>query len=118
MRIRILGYAAFAGIATFLVVFFAVSEALLSYIEFSVLVGIPVGLLVGALSAAFVLTQFESDTTKTRRALARGLGAAGIGFVVAFGLALLLGQGVTLAILLGIGAGTVTGIVIVIRETG
>ncbi|WP_049941126.1 hypothetical protein [Halorhabdus utahensis] len=118
MRVRILGYAAFAGIATFLVVFFAVSEALLPYIEFSVLVGIPVGLLVGTLSAAFVLTEFGSDTSQTRRALARGLGTAGIGFVVAFGIGLLTGQGVTLATVLGVATGLIAGMVIVIRETG
>lgn len=90
MRRRTVGYAAAAGIAAFLVVFLVVSEALLPYIEFSVLVGISVGLVAGALAAAVVLTQIGQGSSRTRRGLANALGSFGVALLVVFALGTLL----------------------------
>ncbi|MDS0473761.1 hypothetical protein [Natrinema sp. 1APR25-10V2] len=115
MRLRTLGYAAAAGIATFLVVFAAVSELLLPYIEFSVLVGLPAGIAAGVLIAAVVLVQVGRDGDPTRRWLARGLGAFGVTFLAVF-VVVGFGAGVTIAIAAGTLLGILTGIVVGVRS--
>ncbi|QLG50299.1 hypothetical protein [Natrinema halophilum] len=80
MNIRTHGYAVAAGIAAFLVVFVVVSELLLPYIEFSVFVGIPAGIVAGVLTAVTVLL-FSRETDRTRRPLAVALGTFGVTFL-------------------------------------
>lgn len=117
MRIRTLGYAAAAGIATFLVVFVVVSEALLPYIEFSVLVGIPAGLFVGVLVAAFVLTQLGKEDDRTRRGIAYALGAFGVTLLIVFVLATTLQVGVTISLLGAVIVGVLVGIGVFVRHS-
>lgn len=117
MLIRTLGYAAAAGIATFLVVFVVVSEALLPYIEFSVLVGIPAGLFVGVLVAAFVLTQLGKEDDRTRRAIAYALSAFGVTLLIVFVLAITLQTGATISLLAATIVGVIVGIGIFLRHT-
>lgn len=116
MRARTLGYAAGAGIATFLVVFVAVSEVLLPYIEFSVLVGIPAGLVAGSLAAAFVLTQTGQKANSTRRGLARALGTFGVVLLVAFALALVLQLSATISIVVATAIGLLAGAGVFVRN--
>ncbi|WP_254763148.1 hypothetical protein [Natrinema marinum] len=115
MRLRTLGSAAAAGTATFLLVFAVVSELLLPYIEFSVLVGLPAGIAAGVSVAAVVLVQFGRDGDPTRRALARALRAFGVAFLAVFVVAWL-GSGVTIAIAAGTLLGTLAGIVVGVRS--
>ncbi len=114
MNPRTLGYAAAAGIATFLVVFAAVSELLLSYIEFSVLVGLPAGIAAGVLTAAVVLVLFARNDSETSRPLALALGTFGVAFLAVFVGLLGLQAGVTVsmaaATVLGLLAGTAVGV--------
>ena len=81
MRTRTLVLALAAGAATFLVVTAAVSEALLPVIEFSVLVGLPAGVVAGVLSAAVVLLWAGEGSDPGRRRAATAFGAFGAAFV-------------------------------------
>ncbi|WP_435102569.1 hypothetical protein [Halarchaeum sp. P4] len=118
MRTRTIGYATAAGIATFLVVFVAVSEVLLPYVEFSVLVGIPAGLVAGALAAAFVLSQIGQEDSPTRRNLAKALGTFGVVLLVVFVLGVVLRVGNTISLvaaaIIGVLAGA--GVFVLSRE--
>lgn len=116
VRVRTLGYAAAAGIATFLVVFVAASELLLSAIEFSVLVGLPAGIGAGVLIAAVVLVQFGRNADGTPRPLALFLGAFGITFLAVFLALVLLRAGVTGSIVIATGIGIVAGLVVGVRS--
>ncbi|ELZ11396.1 hypothetical protein NP511_06855 [Natrinema thermotolerans] len=116
MRVRTLGYAAAAGLATFLVVFVAVSELLLPYLEFSVLVGLPAGIGAGVLIAAVVLVQFGRNADGTPQPLALGLGTFGVTFLTVLVVALvLLRAGVIGSIVSATGIGIVGGLVVGIR---
>lgn len=84
MGIRMLGYAGAAGIATFLGIFVAVSELMAPFIEFSVLVGIPAGIVAGVLTAAVVVVQFGRGTDRAPRPLALTLGTFGLTFLAVF----------------------------------
>ncbi|MFB6187106.1 MAG: hypothetical protein ABEI86_09605, partial [Halobacteriaceae archaeon] len=73
-----------ASVATFLAVFLVVSELLLPYVEFSVLIGIPTGIVIGALIGAFVLLQMEQETNKRNQRIAYSLGIFGMTVLVVF----------------------------------
>ncbi|MFD1563718.1 hypothetical protein ACFR99_09175 [Haloarchaeobius amylolyticus] len=116
MRLRTLGAAGAAGLATFLLVFVIVSEALLPYIEFSVLVGVPAGLVAGALIATVVLVQSSQDDGRTRRPLALALGTFGVTFLVGFVVALGgLQAGVAISIAGAAVLGILSGLVAAVR---
>jgi peptidoglycan/LPS O-acetylase OafA/YrhL len=91
MRIRSVGAALLAGGATAFVVFVAVSEALLDEIEFSVFVGIPAGLVAGALVTALVLYVRRDDRSPS---LARAAGAFGVALLSVVALGITAGAGV------------------------
>ena len=118
MRPRALGYAGAAGIATFLVVFVVVSEALLPFLEFSVFVGLPAGLVAGVSVAVFVLVQFGRNEDRARRPLALALGTFGSTFLV--GLVIALGgfqTGVTISITVAAVLGSLVGLVVGVRAS-
>ncbi len=92
MDTRTVGTALLVGGATALVVFVAVSEALLDAIAFSVLVGIPAGLVAGALVTALTLRGLSRGSRSP--ALARGAGAFAVTLVAAFALGVGAGAGV------------------------
>jgi hypothetical protein len=110
MKLRVVGYALAAGVGVFLVATVAVSELLLSRIEFSILVGLPVGLFAGALTTALVLLQLGRGTDPTRRGLAMGAAAFGGALLGVFAVsALLLNHGLLFALGIGVGFGLVVG---------
>lgn len=107
MHLRTLGYALAAGVATFLVVFVAVSELLVPTIEFSVLVGIPAGLIAGVAAIAGVLLGLGERSRGPTRSLAVALGTFGLVLLVALvGALLLLKVSLTLSLV----GGTVLGV--------
>ncbi|AGB32989.1 hypothetical protein C488_10076 [Natrinema pellirubrum DSM 15624] len=119
MRVRTLGYTAAAGIAAFLVVFVAVSELLLPFIEFSVLVGLPAGIGAGVLVAAVVLIQFGRNADGTPHPLALSLGTFGVTFLTVLAVALvLLRAGVAGSIVIATGVGLIGGLVGGLRARG
>lgn len=89
MTFKTLTLALAAGIATFLVVAVAVTELLAGRIEFSLFVGLPAGLLAGAVAAALVALGLETDAPPERHRIAMAAG----GFGAAFLLVLALGAG-------------------------
>lgn len=82
MQGRTIGLALAAGVAAFLVVGVAATEAVSGWIEFSVFVGIPVGLVAGAGAAAVVFLRLE-DPDPGRRRPALAVAGFGAGFVLA-----------------------------------
>jgi len=102
--------AAVAGFAGFMVTTVAVTAGLESTIEFSVLVGLPAGALVGLITTWFVYTrQTRTESGARGRRMANGLVAAAIGFIVVMALATTFGGGVTASLLLGAGIAVVIG---------
>ena len=72
-----------SGIASFLVVGVVVTEFAQSWIEFSLLLGIPAGLATGAITAAAVYLGLADDAPAGRRRIAGAFAAFGVGFIVA-----------------------------------
>lgn len=93
--------AAVAGFAGFMLATVAVTALLEPRIEFSVLVGLPVGILAGLVVTAFVYRRLTGPADE-RGALA--IVAAAIGFVATMALMVTFGMGVTLSILVAIAA--------------
>jgi len=88
MQIRTLLFALAAGIATTLLVGAAVTEALLPAIEFSAIVGLPVGIAAGLLVGGLVLVLLiGQDTPEDQRHAATAVGTFGAGMLAAFGVA-------------------------------
>lgn len=109
MQLRTVGSAAAAGLASFLVTFVAVSELLLPDIEFSVLVGIPAGLVVGAIVAAFVLLHSGRETTQTHHRLAWALGTFGVVHLITF---LVATAGLRFGAVVSLGGATAVGLIV------
>ena len=82
MSFRSVGLALLSGIAVFLVVGAAVAGFMRSYIEFSLLLGIPAGLASGAFTAAAVYLGSADDTPVGRRRIAGAFAAFGLSFSV------------------------------------
>ena len=103
MRLKSLSLALLAGIAAFLIVGAAVTEFAQSWIEFSLFLGIPVGLVTGAFTAAAVYLGLADDAPVNRRRVAVSFAAFGVGFLIAlvvFGW--LLNIGVTTALIVSV----------------
>jgi len=111
MRLRTLFLALAAGIATTLLVGAAVTEALLPTIEFSALVGLPLGLAAGFVVGSLVLILLAGrDTATEHRHAATAVGVAGIVLLAVFGLAVfLLGQGAMIGLIVGAVVGLAAG---------
>jgi hypothetical protein len=116
MDLRTLVAAAAAGLATFLVVAAAVSELLLPVVAFSVLVGVPAGLVAGAAVAAVVLLAI-GDRDRRRRRLALALSAFGVTLLAVFGVAVWVGRaGVTASLVAATLAGLLAGAAAYLRD--
>jgi undecaprenyl pyrophosphate phosphatase UppP len=103
MGLKSLSLALVSGIAVFLIVGAAVTEFAQSWIEFSLFLGIPVGLVTGALTAAAVYLGLADDAPVRRRRVAGSFAAFGVGFLIAlvvFGW--LLNIGVTTALIVSV----------------
>ncbi|MFC7139547.1 hypothetical protein ACFQMA_06805 [Halosimplex aquaticum] len=87
MRLRTVAVALAAGLAAFLAVGAAVTEFTLRWIEFSLFVGIPVGLLAGLTAAAVVVAGLGTEVSHLRRRVAVTLATFGVAFLLALGVA-------------------------------
>ncbi|QCC47312.1 hypothetical protein [Halobellus limi] len=111
MNVRAIAAAAGAGVVAFLGAFVAVTELLAPTVEFSVFLGIPAGLIAGAVVAAVALLGLGTDDGP--RAPAAALLAFAIVFLVAFvGLLVGLGVGAVLALVPAVGVAAVGGLVV------
>lgn len=81
MRFNALMIAFVSGIATFLLVGVAVTALTERWIEFSLLVGIPIGLVVGALAAGGVYLGLSEGPTAQRRRIANSFGSFAVVFL-------------------------------------
>ena len=80
MRARDIGLALTAGIAAFLLVGVLVTELAAARIEFSLFLGIPVGLVAGIATAAFVIVRLGNPDPAKRR-VAQASGGFGVVFI-------------------------------------
>lgn len=83
MNFKTLTFTIGAGIAAFLFVGVAVTEFMQQWIEFSLFLGIPAGLVAGAFTAGAVYLGLSSEAPPQRRRVAGAFGAFGSGFLVA-----------------------------------
>lgn len=112
MNVKSFGLTLAAGLAAFLIVGVAVTELLQSRIEFSLLVGLPAGLLAGAITIAAVALSLGDRVAPKRRKVAYSAGVFAVAFLVVLVTGAILSQGITIAIIagivLGLGAAVVT----------
>jgi len=87
MDARTLALALGAGLAAFLAVGAAVTEFALRWVEFSLFVGLPVGLVAGVTAAAAVLLGRGETASARARRVAAAVGGFGVAFLVAFAVA-------------------------------
>ncbi|MFW6448371.1 MAG: hypothetical protein ACOC0X_02390 [Halobacteriota archaeon] len=109
MDLRSIGLATAAGIAAFLLVTVAVTEAASATIEFSLFVGLPAGVIAGIAAMASVYVGLNRG--QRGRAVAAAAGAFGLGFLLATGIGLLLGWGVLVAMGLGVAGGGIGAVI-------
>lgn len=95
------------GLTTFLVITVAVTELLQSRIEFSLLVGIPVGLVAGVIITALLVRGFADGPSERERWISASFGAVSIAVLVVIVAGALLQVGTTMAAI----AGTIVGLV-------
>ena len=107
MNLKVFGLALAAGVATFIVAGVAVTELLQSRIEFSLLVGLPVGLVAGSLAAAVVARGVNEGEPPQRRRLATAFGAFGAGFLVVLFVGIVLSLGTIISIVIGVAVGII-----------
>lgn len=101
--------AAVTGFAGFMLATAGVTALLEPRVEFSILVGLPAGIVTGNLLTWFVYTRLTRPQHAGRRT-ALALVAGGIAFVIAMALTVTVGVGVTLSILIAVGATVVVGV--------
>lgn len=117
-RSRSIGAALVAGIATFLVVGVAVTELAFAWIEFSLFVGVPVGLVAGAFVAAGVYLGLADDAPERRRRVALAVAGFGAVFLAVLLVAITFDLGVVTSFVLGAVLGLLAAAVIRLRGTG
>lgn len=107
MNMKSLSFALVAGIAAFVLVGVAVTALLEPRIEFSVFLGIPAGLVAGAIAAGAVYLGLGDDVPAERYRVALAFGMFGAGLLVSLVVLAFAGQGITLSIVAGIVVGLV-----------
>jgi hypothetical protein len=101
MNLKTPAIALAAAVAAFVIVGVAVTELAGQRMEFSLFVGIPAGLVSGAVAGAAVVIGLGSEEGGNRR-IAAGFGAFGVAFLATFLVgAFLIDAGVVLSILVG-----------------
>ncbi|MFB6139888.1 MAG: hypothetical protein ABEJ26_05585 [Halosimplex sp.] len=113
METRTFALALAAGLAVFVVVGAAVTEFALRWIEFSLFVGLPVGVVAGVTAAALVVLGSAGGAPVRQRRVAAALGAFGVAFLLAFavavgGFSIPNSRALTLATLVALLAGAAT----------
>lgn len=83
MTLKSLGLALAAGITAFLVVGVAVTEIAQPWIEFSLFLGIPAGIVAAAFTAAAVYLGLADDAPASRRRIAGTFAAFGVAYLAA-----------------------------------
>lgn len=115
MNLRSLALAVVAGLASFLVVGLAVTVVAERWIEFSLFVGLPAGLVAGAVAAAAVYLGLADDGPAERRRVATSVGLFGVGFLATLVVLALAGQGLVVATVVGVAVGLVAALVGYVR---
>ncbi|MFD1641534.1 hypothetical protein [Halohasta litorea] len=111
MTLKPLVYALAAGLAVFLAVGVAVTELASAWIEFSLFVGLPAGIVAGTAAAAAVTFGLSGGADRRLRHIASGLAGFGVGFLLAvIGLGAL-GVGVVLSMGVAVVVGLVAAVV-------
>lgn len=104
------------GFAGFMLATVAVTELLQPTIEFSILVGLPVGILVGILTTWFVYTrQRHSPGVTDGQRVSSALVGAAVGFVVVLALVVTFRGGTTFGILAATAAAVLAGVLMYLR---
>ncbi len=116
MNFKSIGLTLAAGLATFLIVTIAVAAFIEPWIEFSLFVGIPAGLVTGAVAAALVALGFGDDAPAQRRRLAISFAAFAAGFLVVLVVGSVANLGISLLILAGVGVGILAALGTYLRE--
>lgn len=111
MRLRSLLLALVTGFAGFMLATVAVTAALEPRVEFSILVGLPVGIVTGLVLVWFVYSRStQANRTAGERRVANALSAAGVSFVLVFAVAATLGAGVTIALAIAVLVAAIAGV--------
>lgn len=112
MDVKSLVLAAGVGLATFLLVGGAVTAILEQWIEFSLFIGIPVGLLAGVLAAGGIAVGL-SEEASTRQRIAKIVAGFSLGFLLSLAVLLLIWNGgFTLTVGISIAVGLVTAVLV------
>lgn len=115
MDLRAFALAGAAGVAAFILVGVAVTEVTVRWIEFSLFVGIPAGILAGVVASIVVYLGLTRDTPKVRRRVALALGTFGATFLAVLVVAVLLERTVVMSILLATATGAIAGLIVFVR---
>lgn len=110
MHARNVLLAAVTGFAGFMLATVAVTALLEPRIEFSIFVGLPVGILVGLVVTWYVYSRLTRDQSGGRRT-ATALVAAAVGFVVGFAIPATVGVGLTISMTVAVATAVVAGLV-------
>lgn len=102
--------AAVAGFAGFMLATVAITAALEPRIEFSVLVGLPIGILVGLATTWYVYSRLARSEPGSGR-VATALVAAAVGFVLGMALPATVGVGLSVSMLVAVSLALVAGLV-------
>ena len=115
MTLKSLGYALAAGLAVFLAVGVAVTELAGTWIDFSLFVGLPTGIVAGAAAAAVVAFGLSGGADLRLRRIAGGMAGFGVGFLLAVVGLGVLGVGVVLSMGVAVVVGLVAAVVAYFR---
>lgn len=115
VNLKSLTLALVAGIASFLLVGFTVAAVTERWIEFSVFLGIPAGLIAAVVAAAAVALGFDSQRPEAHRRIALGVGLFGIGFLVTLVVLVAASQGLVLSMTVGVVIGVLAAFIGYIR---
>lgn len=112
MNSKSLVLAASGGLATFLLVGGAVTAIIEQWIEFSLFIGIPVGLLAAVLAAGGVAIGLSEDAT-TKQRIAKIVAGFSLGFLLSLAVLLLVWNGgITVSLGISIGIGLVAAVLV------
>ena len=116
MKARNALLAVVTGFAGFMLVTVAVTALLEPRIEFSVLVGLPAGVLVGLLITWYVYTRLNrAHTGASGSRPANALVAGAVAFILVLAIAVTVGVGATVSLLAAIVLAIAAGVVMVLR---
>lgn len=116
MKLRGILIAALAGLAAFIIVGVTVTEVTAEWIEFSLFVGIPAGVVAGVAVALVVYLGMSSDAPRFRRRVALGLGTFGGTFLLALIVGIILNAPTVMLLMVATAIGAIAGMLAFIRS--